>query len=352
MSIKTKSLINLKKILSLFFCITLTISTLSACNDNETKSKNKSKNLLEESNAESILGKWYNEKGDCLEILSDNTYSIDNIYDGYESGINSGKWSYLEVEDFFKFYADNYDESIIKVEVNKDKYGTFIKYSYYGTFYKGKFPSNLIDEQYIKCPDFVGLTIEELKEHKYYKDNLLNFEFEYIESDNDINRVCDQSIAAGKKTKKGSTITIYISKELTMVKVPDFVGLTLENVEKHEYYKENIFEFMFNYIESEYDINRVCDQSIPAGKKLKKGTTITLYISTGQITVAIPDVFNMNEDKAISTLKAEGFIVETKKQKHEEVEAGKVIRTDPAIGTKVPDKSKITVYVSSGKADN
>ena len=132
---------------------------------------------------------------------------------------------------------------------------------------------------------------------------------------------------------------------------PDFINMTIENVEKHEFYKENIFEFKFEYIESEYDINRVCDQSTPAGKKLKKGTTITLYISEGQTTVPIPDVFNMNEDKAISKLKAEGFIVATKEQKHEEVEVGKVIKTDPAIGTKAPAKSKITVYVSSGKPE-
>lgn len=82
-----------------------------------------------------ILGKWYNEKGDCLEILSDKTYSIDKIYKGYEIGINSGKWEYLE-EGFFKFYANDYDESVIKVEIDKDDNGEFIKYTYYGKFYK------------------------------------------------------------------------------------------------------------------------------------------------------------------------------------------------------------------------
>ncbi len=92
-----------------------------------------------------ILGKWYNEKGDCLEILSDNTYSIDKIYTGYEIGIDSGEWEYLE-EGFFKFYANNYDESIIKVEINKDEIGTYIKYTYYGTFYKNQYPTEHIEE--------------------------------------------------------------------------------------------------------------------------------------------------------------------------------------------------------------
>ena len=84
-----------------------------------------------------ILGKWYNDDGDCLEILSDNTYSIHQISDySYEIGLDSGEWDYLEEESFFKFYANNYDEDIINVEINKDEKGIYINYTYYGTFYK------------------------------------------------------------------------------------------------------------------------------------------------------------------------------------------------------------------------
>ena len=84
-----------------------------------------------------ILGKWNNDDGDCLEILSDNTYSINQVSDSiYESGLDSGEWEFLEEENFFKFYADNYDGDIIKVEINKDEKGTYINYTFYGTFYK------------------------------------------------------------------------------------------------------------------------------------------------------------------------------------------------------------------------
>jgi len=85
----------------------------------------------------SILGKWYNDDGDCLEILSDNTYSINQVSDYiYEIGLDSGEWEYLEEERFFKLYADNYDGDVIKVEINKDTNGTYINYTSYGTFYK------------------------------------------------------------------------------------------------------------------------------------------------------------------------------------------------------------------------
>lgn len=84
-----------------------------------------------------ILGKWYNEDGDCLEILSDNTYSINQVSKySYDIGLDSGEWEYLKEEGFFKFYANTYDGDVIKVEINADTNGTCIKYTYYGTFYK------------------------------------------------------------------------------------------------------------------------------------------------------------------------------------------------------------------------
>ena len=109
----------MKKAIILIFTIALVLCTFSACGTNPEKE---------------ILGKWYNEKGDCLEILSDNTYSVDKIYIGYEIGINRGKWEYLEDEGFFKFYANN--ESVIRAEIEKNENGTCIEYTYYGTFYK------------------------------------------------------------------------------------------------------------------------------------------------------------------------------------------------------------------------
>lgn len=111
----------MKRTIVIILAIVFVLLTFSACGTNPEKA---------------ILGKWYNEQGDCLEILSDNTYSVDKIYNGYEIGIDSGEWEYLEEEDFFKFYADTYYSNIINVEIDKDDKGTYINYTYYGTFYK------------------------------------------------------------------------------------------------------------------------------------------------------------------------------------------------------------------------
>ena len=133
---------SLKRIFLLLLMITFALCVLSACkdehvceckccqNDEETEE-------TEENPEKIILGKWYNDDGDCMTVLSDNTYSIDMVDDfGYEIGMNRGKWEYLEEEGFFKFHASNYDKDVISLEVKEDENGTYFKYTYFGTFFK------------------------------------------------------------------------------------------------------------------------------------------------------------------------------------------------------------------------
>lgn len=66
--------------------------------------------------------------------------------------------------------------------------------------------------------------------------------------------------------------------------------------------------------------------------------------------VKIPDVSGMNEDDAVSKLKLKGLTVGKNIEiTDEDVEEGKVIKTNPEIGTLVKEDSKITLYISSGK---
>jgi eukaryotic-like serine/threonine-protein kinase len=66
--------------------------------------------------------------------------------------------------------------------------------------------------------------------------------------------------------------------------------------------------------------------------------------------VKVPDVTNMNYDKAVAELSSKGFVLNEPKQIHDEgVEEGMVIKTDPAAGANVKEKSSITIYKSLGK---
>jgi len=66
--------------------------------------------------------------------------------------------------------------------------------------------------------------------------------------------------------------------------------------------------------------------------------------------VKIPDVSGLELDEAISKLKLSGLEVDKKIEiEDENVEKGNVVKTNPESGTTVKEKSKINLYISTGK---
>lgn len=133
------------------------------------------------------------------------------------------------------------------------------------------------------------------------------------------------------------------------IECPKFIGMTIEEVKQHENF--NVFDIDWEYTASEeYEIGVVCDQSQSAGKKLKSGASIVLYVSTGQTNIKVPDVYGKPESYAVSELKSKGFATIIKEVADDEVEKGLVIKTEPARTTVMAEGAEITVFVSTGKA--
>ena len=135
----------------------------------------------------------------------------------------------------------------------------------------------------------------------------------------------------------------------TELECPNFVGQTLEEIMANTEYTEN-FTFDDEWEPNpDYAYGYVYEQSKAAGQTVKKGATITLYISKGQSTKKVPDVYGKTESAAVSELKAAGFNPVVTEMPSEDVEAGLVIRTDPQRTEVVAENAEITVYVSSGE---
>jgi len=134
------------------------------------------------------------------------------------------------------------------------------------------------------------------------------------------------------------------------IQCPDFVGKTWEEVKNNETYKEqfNIVDEWEPDENAEYGV--IFEQDQPANKKLKKGAKITVTVSMGKSTIKVPDVYGKTESYAVSELKSKGFDVIVTEMASEDVEAGLVIKTDPAKTSLQNEGAKVTVYVSTGKS--
>lgn len=132
------------------------------------------------------------------------------------------------------------------------------------------------------------------------------------------------------------------------IEYPNYVGKTIDEVKSDESSKDFDIEWEYR-VSDKYDIGVVCEQSQKAGKTAKKGAKLTLYVSMGQTTVTIPDVYAKSEAYAVSELRSKGFVPIVKKTADDEIENGLVIRTDPQRSTVVAEGTEVTIYVSTGK---
>ena len=140
------------------------------------------------------------------------------------------------------------------------------------------------------------------------------------------------------------------SKSNSEIECPKFIGQAYDDIKANTEYTDN-FKFETEWqSNNDYEYGYVYEQSKAEGQKVKKGATITLYISKGLSTKKVPDVYGQTESAAVSKLKAEGFKPTVEEMPSDDVETGKVIKTDPQRTEVVGDNLDIKVYVSSGKS--
>lgn len=83
--------------------------------------------------SDSIIGKWYNKNGRCLDIRSDGTYKLEDDY-------GTGKWKLLDDKETFEF-LDFYGDSQ-ETKIYKDDHGAYVDFGHYGDFYKDSPPTS------------------------------------------------------------------------------------------------------------------------------------------------------------------------------------------------------------------
>ncbi|KAF3466403.1 Stk1 family PASTA domain-containing Ser/Thr kinase [Streptomyces sp. Tu 3180] len=128
------------------------------------------------------------------------------------------------------------------------------------------------------------------------------------------------------------------------VAVPNFVGETREDAQKLAENGDLKLSFEKKPCEDQSS-GKICDQTPDAGTEVKKGSTVTLVVSTGAPKVAVPDVQGLTYEKAKSQLEDKGFTVEQKTEVSDQT-PGVVIGQSPEGDTEQEKGSTITLTVA------
>ncbi len=95
-------------------------------------------------------------------------------------------------------------------------------------------------------------------------------------------------------------------------------------------------------------IGLVIGTTPPRGTIVKKGSRVSVFVSSGPGILALPNVNGKKSAEAVSILRKAGFQPTTQSQSSDTVGKGLVISTNPAALTEVQVGGPVTVFVSSG----
>ncbi len=131
------------------------------------------------------------------------------------------------------------------------------------------------------------------------------------------------------------------------VNVPSYVGMAYDDVEANYEVAKN-FRFNVQYeFDNSVEAGIVLEQSPSYGESVVSGSEITLVISKGGRSLAVPDLIGKTEEQAIAALKNSGLTYFRQTEVgNASVDEGIVLRCEPSAGTEVTEGTVVTIYVN------
>jgi eukaryotic-like serine/threonine-protein kinase len=195
-----------------------------------------------------------------------------------------------------------------------------------------------------EVPEVIGQT-QELAEAQL-KD--AGFKVEKVEeqtADAEDGTVIAQDPEAGRRTKRGSTVTITVAVGVPMVQVPS--GLIGSQVTE----ATATLQASGLEVDAREDPASIGEPGTVTavdpqeGSSVEAGSTVIVYYVAGGL-VPVPNVVQQEEDDAEEMLEEAGFRVRTFRQQSDDAPSGTVIQQDPAAETQLPQGSTVTIVVA------
>ena len=154
--------------------------------------------------------------------------------------------------------------------------------------------------------------------------------------------VIDSNPPSGEKVKRRALVVLRISKGVEQVALADYVGKSsdqaLNELQEAGFVVDSTYAFSETRLPGE-----VVSQSPSGGGSADKGAKVALVISKGTQYAYIPNVFSIEEIKAVQALKDLDLKVVVKKIGKKTIK--KVTNISPKVGTKVKRGSTVTITV-------
>ncbi|GLC87452.1 Stk1 family PASTA domain-containing Ser/Thr kinase [Lysinibacillus piscis] len=214
------------------------------------------------------------------------------------------------------------------------------------------FATDLFSPKKITVPNVANLTVEEATQKLEALGFVVSEETqerydEQVEQGN----VIETDPPEGKERIKETEITLVVSLGVAATKVDDYVGKSIQQVEK--LLRDTFAHIEINSIYSDEPEGTIIKQTPQAGEEvIAKDTTIVFQVSQGVEMVTIDDVKNYTKKQMDAYVERKGLKWRIVREEHnEQIAAGSVISQTPEANTEVQKGSTIDVIMSKGPAE-
>jgi beta-lactam-binding protein with PASTA domain/predicted Ser/Thr protein kinase len=158
-------------------------------------------------------------------------------------------------------------------------------------------------------------------------------------------RVIETTPPEGTSVRRGSTVTLVVSRGKEKVAVPDVEGRSREEAERL-LRDADLQPAVTEREDADADPRTVLEQDPAAGTRVAKGRTVDLVVAKAPADVPVPGVIDETEEDAVETLEDAGFEVDVEETPAETPdEDGIVLDQDPDPETPRPRGSEVTITV-------
>jgi beta-lactam-binding protein with PASTA domain/predicted Ser/Thr protein kinase len=166
-----------------------------------------------------------------------------------------------------------------------------------------------------------------------------------IFSDKPAGEVIAQDPKGGTSHVEGSEVRLNVSKGPQQTGIPDVIGQSYDSAART--LREAGFTPVRQDVEAEDPKGTVVGMDPAARTLAPPGTKVTLNVSLGSTTTAVPEVTGLDEANARATLENAGWKVEVRDTTTANPdEDGIVITQDPAPGEQAEPGSRVVIYVA------
>lgn len=177
----------------------------------------------------------------------------------------------------------------------------FISFVVFFVFFSLTVAILLVPSPVVVVPDVVGKDILDAIARLEDSNLIPSIEFA-ISQETPKGHVLRQIPSPGNMVREGKTVKLFVSIGSGEFVLPDFSGKHLEEVRSF-LSTRGIYISSVEYVQSEYEANRVIRTLPPAGTKLKYGDNVVVYVSIGSEVIAImPNMVGFTYDNAMLLL--------------------------------------------------